>query len=157
MPENPGFVVSASSTVVSPAELLNGFINTYADKAIVPAGSVVGGADDNEQQAGVISIMDAGNTKQEMYAPLLWKRCQLRCLAPSLMEADRIGNYAFQLLNDQKWLELEDHRGAKWFVHLISCTTGPSHHLDSKETFESLFYANITVGSEPIFQPSPDE
>lgn len=152
---DPGQVLSPSSTLVSPSELLKSFIDTHCDRAIVPSGAVVGGADDNEQEAGVISIMDAGNTKQELYAPLLHKRCQLRCLAPTLYHADRIGSHAFALLNDQKWLELKDNAGVTWFVHTIYCSTGPSHHLDSKETNEALFFANITVGSEPVLTPSP--
>lgn len=151
MAEDPfGLVLSPSSTVVSPAELLKIFIDTYADQDVLPAGAVVGGADDNEQQAGVVAIMDAGNTKNELYAPLLWKRCQLRCMAGSLYDVDKIGNYVFQLLNDQQNLVMQDSQDVKWFVHGIYCTTGPSHHIDSSETWESLLFANITVGSNPI-------
>lgn len=135
---------------VSPAELLKVYIDDRADTSVVPAGAVVGGADDNEQQQGVISIMDGGSSKQELYAPLLNERLQLRCLAPTLYEADRIGNHAYALLDDVKWVELRDSAGFTWFVHTIYCATRPSHHLDSKETFESLFYVNITVGTEPI-------
>lgn len=151
MPTVPGEVVSPSSSVVSPSELLKDFIEQYADKEVIPGGVVVGGADDEQQQKGCVALMDAGNTENETGdAPLLWKRCQVRGVAGSLAQADEIGNYMFELLKNQKWLELEDSNGTKWFVHLITMTAGPSHHLDSEETFESLSFANITVGSEPI-------
>lgn len=149
MPTVPGEVLSVSSAVVSPSELLMDFISQNADKDIIPGGVVVGGADDDQQQAGCVALMDAGNTQIDE-GPLLWKRCQVRGVGSSLEEADRIGNYMFQLLNAQKYLELEDSSGKRWFVHQIYMTAGPSHHVDSSETYESLSFCNITIGSIPI-------
>lgn len=155
MPQDPGLVLSPRSVRVSPSELLMKFINDNADGDVLPAGSVVGPADDDMQQQGVISLMDAGDTKREDYAPLLWKRVQVRCMGPSLEKCDDIGQWAFELLNDQRWLELADERGRVWFVHLITVTVGPSHHFDSTETWESLMFANVTVGRDPVLVPDP--
>lgn len=154
MPEPPGIVVAPSSTVVSPAKLLKIFITDNASREIVPHGAVVGGADDVEQQAGVVALMDAGNTKDELYAPLLWKRVQVRCMGGSLYQADQIGNHVFWLLHGQRWMVMEDEAEFLWFVHGIHCTAGPSHHIDSSETWENLFFANITVGRDPVGVPS---
>lgn len=150
MTHEPGKVVLTRNAIVSPAELLMIFINQYANPEIIPGGAVVGGATDDQQQAGCVSIMDAGNTKDEMYAPLLWKRCQIRCMGSSLDVVDNIGNHIFDLIDDQQNLEIEDQRGKKWFVLGIYCATGTSHHFDSSETFESLLFANITVARDPI-------
>jgi hypothetical protein len=140
------------SAVVSPAELLMIFLNEMMDVEIVPGGAVVGGATDPQQQAGCVSIMDAGDTKRELYAPLLWKRCQLRCMAPTLAKADAIGMHVEDLLNDQQNLEIDDALGRKWFVHGIYVATGTSHHVDSNETQENLLFANVTVGRDQIPQ-----
>jgi hypothetical protein len=149
----PGEVLTPRSAIVSPSELLKRFIDDHADPGILPAGAVVGGADDDEQNQGVVAIMDAGNTRDELYAPLLWKRCQLRCMAPSLEHADRIGNHLFDLCNDQRNLVLEDSFKRLWFVYGIYCTTGPSHHIDSTEVWEDLLMANITVSRDPVGVP----
>lgn len=150
----PGAVLSPRAAVVSVSELLKGFIDDNADASIVPAGAVVGGADDTQQQEGVVAIMEAGNSKTELYAPLLWRRCQIRCMGPSLETASAIGDHIFDLLNDQQSLELTDSEGRVWFVHLIYCATGPSQHIDSSETWESLLFANVTVGRDPISVPT---
>lgn len=152
MSGEPGFggPISPRSSVVSPSELLMSFLNDTMSADVIPGGAVVGGATDKAQQEGCVSIMDAGNQKNELYAPLLWKRCQVRCMAGSLAEVDDIGNHVFDLLNDQQNLEIEDARGKLWFVHGIYCATGPSHHIDSPETWESLLFVNVTVGRDPI-------
>lgn len=148
-----GDVHPARSSIVSPAELLMSFIDEQADRSIVPAGAVVGGADANQQEAGVVALMDAGDAKLELYAPLLWKRVQVRCMGPSLDRIDTMGNHVFDLLNDQKWLELSDSAGKVWFVHGIYCSVGPSHHIDSQATFESLLFATVCVGRDPVSVP----
>lgn len=152
-PLPPGEVLSPRDNVCSPAELLKDFLDDNVDATLVPNGAVVGGADDEEQQGGVIALMDAGDTKRELYAPLLWKRVQVRCMGPTLDAADQIGNHAFDLLHNQRWLVLSDYLGRQFFVHGIYCSAGPSHHIDSTETWESLLFANVTVGRDPTFIP----
>jgi len=154
-PLGPGNVELPGEDIPSPAELLMRFINDNASESIVPSGAVVGGADDTQQQAGVIALMDAGDANTELYVPLLSKRVQVRCVGPTLAKADEIGNYAFELLNKQRWLILEDSEERLWMVHSIYCTVGPSHHIDSPETHESLFFCAVTLGSEPVGVPKP--
>lgn len=153
-PLKPGEVELPGEDVVSPAELLMGFINTHADPSVVPAGAVVGGADDLQQQQGVVALMDAGDAGSELYAPLIKKRVQVRCVGPTLAEADAIGNYIYRLLHEQRWLVLEDSAARLWFCHTIYCTVGPSHHIDSQETHESLLFAAVTLGDEPVGVPA---
>lgn len=153
-PMPPGNVVLPGTDAPSPAELLKAFIDEHADASIVPAGAVVGGADDDEQQSGVASLMDAGSQDAELYAPLLKKRVQVRCLGPTLDVADQMANYLFELLHNQRWLILEDSQSRLWYVHTIYCSVSPSHHVDTTETRESLFFAVVTVGSDPVGVPS---
>lgn len=154
-PLGPGNVVLPGEEIVSPAELLMRFINENASKNIVPEGAVVGGADSNQEQKGVAALMDAGDVEAELYAPILHKRVQVRAVGPTLSQADAMGNYLFQLLNNQRWLELDDAEGNVWMCHSIYCTVGTSHHIDSPETHESLFFCSITIGSEPVGAVSP--
>lgn len=152
-PQVPGGVELPGTDWPSPAELLKGFIDTNAEPTVAPGGIVVGGADDNEQQAGCVALMDAGDADRELYAPIISKRVQVRCLGPTLYDADRIGNYMFKLLHNQRWLILADHLERLWFCHTIYCTVGSSHHIDNPETHESLFFAAITIGDEPVGVP----
>jgi hypothetical protein len=130
-----------------------GFLNENMDRDLVPMGAVVGGANDEQQQGGCVALMDAGDSKQELYAPLLWKRIQVRAMGPSLAEADDIGNHLFDLLNGQQWLEMTDSRGWVWFCHQIYVAAGTSHHIDSSETWESLLFVNVTLSRDPVSVP----
>jgi len=140
----------AARIACSPAELLREFLLGFVDPAIVPAGVVVGGADDTEQQAGVISLMDAGSADTDSSGHLLHKRIQVRCMGPTLEVADEIGNHADSLLDDQERIEVSDTNGRRWLIHQISVSVGSSHHIDSAETWESLLFARVTVGRSPI-------
>jgi hypothetical protein len=146
-------ILSESSSLVSPAELAMIFLNKSIDRDICPAGAVVGGADDEQQQQGVVALMDAGDAKTELYVPLLWKRIQIRCMGPGLDVVDRIGNHVDALLHGKYRLRLADGAGREWLVHSIFVATGPSHHIDSTETYESLLFATICVGREPVLVP----
>lgn len=147
-----GHPKAARNKIVSPAELLKVFLDDGLDTSAeyAAAGAIVGGASDEEQDAGVVSLMDAGDQKLEQYAPLLWKRVQVRCLAPTLDQVDRIGNHVYDLLSDQKWLVLTDSTGTKWFVHGIYVNVGSSHHIDSSATWESLLFCVVCVGRDPV-------
>lgn len=148
-------VLAPGDSLVSPSELLMIFLNEEMDRAIVPAGAVVGGADDEQQQAGCVALMDAGNAKNELYTPLFWKRVQVRCMHNQLSAVDTIGNHVNDLLHEQQYLVMTDASGKQWFVHSIFVSTGPSHHIDSSETYESLLFATICVGRDPIPDPGP--
>jgi hypothetical protein len=145
-----GTVHPARAEIVDAAQLLKDFIDTQANRTLIPAGAVVGGADDKQQQAGVAVLMDAGTVKRELYAPLLWKRVQIRCLGKDLLHATQIGNYLFDFLDDQKWLELSDFWGQKWFVHMIYTDVAPSQHQDTSETKEDLMFVVMCIGRDPI-------
>jgi hypothetical protein len=148
-----GNVELPGEDIVSPAVLLKRFIDDNASSTVVPAGAVVGGADDTEQQEGVVALMDAGDAEPELYAPIVKKRVQVRCVAGTLFEADSIANYIYELLNGQRWLILEDHEERLWYCYTIYCSIGPSHHIDSSETKESLLFAIITLSREPVGVP----
>lgn len=151
-PTTPGQVRTGRRANVSPAELMKIFLDGQLDEELAPAGAVVGGANDAQQQQGVVAIMDGGATKEDD-SDILWRRCQIRCMAPSLDHVDDLGNHAYDLLHGQRWLEIEDSRGYTYFVHSIYCSTSPSHHIDSTETWESLLFATIAVGSDPVSTP----
>jgi hypothetical protein len=149
----PTVILSESSSLISPAELVMIWLNENMDRDIVPAGAVVGGADDEQQQFGCVALMDAGDAKQELYVPLLWKRIQIRCMGPGLAEVDRIGNHVDALLHGRERMVCADAAGREWLVHSIFVASGPSHHIDSTETWESLLIGTICVGREPVRVP----
>lgn len=130
-------------------ELMKVWIDQEVDRDLVPAGAVVGGADDPEQQQGVVSLMDAGYLRPD-YTPITWKRIQVRCMGATLYQVDKIGRHVEELLDVEERQVLPDSDGTLWLVHGIFVQVGPSHHFDSKETLESLMFAGIGVGREPV-------
>ena len=149
----PGTVNQPREHIVSPVELVKLFIDEHADTEILPGKAVVSGADDPQQQRGTVALMDAGQHKLENAAPVIHKRIQCRGMAKNLDHADRIGNFLAELFEYQRWLEIEDTSGIVWLVHEMRCTVLPSHHIDSKETFESLAFIVISVGRDPVSVP----
>lgn len=144
-------IVLARSAVVSPAELLQNFIEDYSNPGLVEGGVAVGGQDDVNQQLGGVALMDAGDYKRDLSGHLLHKRVQVRCLAGSLAEVDAIGNHLFDLIDQQtERIELSDASGNVWLVHGMSGIVGTSHHIDSTETWEVLFFALVTVGRDSL-------
>lgn len=140
----------ASDQAVLAVQLMKDFIDTQSDRELVKSGATVGGADDKEQNAGVAVLMDAGTVKRELYARIQWARVQVRCIGPDLFTASRIGSHLYELLDDQKYLELTDFNGKRWFVHTMYVDVAPSQHEDSGETKESLLFATMSVGRDPI-------
>lgn len=144
-------ITLAREFVVSPSELMLDFIKQYANTDLMPGGAVIGGASDSQQQQGCVALMDAGHTKMDESGHLLHKRIQVRAMGPSLAVADDIGNHLFDLIDAQdNRLVLEDSRGKLWLVHGMSAVAGTSHHIDSSETWENLFFASITVGRDSV-------
>lgn len=150
-PLPPGEVRPANDANPSPAELLKVFIEDNAVKASVPGGVFVGAAPDTAQQVGCVSLADAGSSRpEEENARVLWKRVQVRCMGPTLWEAEKVGKHVFDLLRRQRWLVIEDSSGHRWLVHGIYITASPSQHLDSAETQEVLGFVNVTIGADPV-------
>jgi hypothetical protein len=118
---------------------------------IAPGGVVVGPATDAQQQAGVVSLMGAGLPVVERYLPLQWLRVQVRCLAPTLEEADKISFLVNKELHARTRVVARqrstDHR---FLVHLMNITAGPSMHYDSPETWETLLFGEVLIGTQPI-------
>ena len=136
---------------VSPAELCMIFLNERLDRAIVAGGAVVGPASDAEQQAGCVQITDAGSSRPERYVPLYWSRVQLRCVAATEEQADRIAYHLVSLLRDQGRQVIVAHStGVAWLVHAINLVAGPSQHYDGPESREDLVFAELVVGLDPV-------
>lgn len=139
--------------VISPAELVADIINRLGVPGEIPAGAVVGPANHDQQQAGVASIMAGGLPTIEKYTPLQWHRTQIRCLAPTLAEADRISQAVFRQIGGDSPVRLVAYQastGDRYLVHLINVTAGPSMHYDSIETYETLLFAELMIGSDPV-------
>jgi len=135
---------------VSPAELLMVIVNNEVDRTLIPAGAVVGQATDAQQQAGVVAIVASGDGRPEMYAPILWPRLQMRCVAPTLSHTDRMGRHLYELLHDHPRTEVRDSEGNEWLVNGVYISTAPSDHWDSAETWENLLFATMCVATQPI-------
>lgn len=135
---------------ISPSELLKVVLEDESNPQILPY-VVVGGADDTQQNAGVVSIMDAGTAKPELYVPLLWVRAQLRCIGPNLAAVDAIGRHIYDVLHNHGRKVVEQpSTGNTYLIHGIYIGTGPSHHFDSAETYEDLLFATVCIGSVPV-------
>lgn len=136
---------------MSPAELVADILNRLTLPGFAPAGAVVGPANDQQQQTGVVSIMAAGLPVVEMYRPEQWLRAQMRCLAPTLELADTIAQRVLERLNGQTRtvarMASTDHR---YLVHLCNITAGPSMHFDSPETWETLLFAELMISTTPL-------
>lgn len=151
LPLAPGAVRPAAAENPVPSELLKVFLEENVLESEVPGGVFVGAAPDGAQQAGCVSLADAGSSREEEEnVRLLWKRIQVRCMGPTLWEAERVGKHVFDLLRGQRWLVIEDSNGNRWLVHSISVSASPSQHLDSAETQEVLGFVSVTLGADPV-------
>lgn len=137
---------------ISPAELIRDVLVRLSDPEIAPGGIVVGPANDSQQQAGVVSIVDAGMPTVELYTPVISVRTQVRCLAGTLDMSDRI------VRGCQRWLDgrsrvlaRQASTDRKYLIHYINVVAGPSMHYDSPETWETLLFAEVSIGTEAVF------
>ena len=136
---------------VSPAELMLDVLERKLHPNVAPGGIVVGPASDAQQQAGVVSIVDAGLPRLERYQSLVWDRAQMRCIAPTLASADKIARgVQFALHMQGRIIARMESTGDKYLVHLVNIIAGPSMHFDSPETLETLIFAEMLVGTEPV-------
>ncbi len=136
---------------ISPAELVHDLLSRLGDPDLAPAGVIVGPANDAQQQAGVVSITAAGLPLEERYLPLQWMRAQIRCLAGTLEQADSLAQGVQRDLHGRTRTILRmASTDQRYLLHLANVTSGPSYHYDSPETWETLLFAEILIGNQPL-------
>jgi len=135
----------------SPAEVFTSVVRAYTDPTVVPY-VVTGPLSNDQQRAGGISIMDSGAGRQELYVPLIHPRMQLRCVAPSLEEVERIGRHTGFALDaiPGRVEAVQQSTGDTYLVHSIFVSGGPSGHMDSDETWEYLLFVEAMMGTIPV-------
>lgn len=142
---------------ISPALLIRDIL-VRIDPIGVPV--VVGPATDAQQQSGVVSLVDAGLPVVEDYVAVVWTRAQMRCLHGTLIGAEHISRAIQRVLTGRgRTLARQDvvtalgvSTGAydEYLVHLCRVTAGPSMHYDSPETWETLLFAEVMLGTVPV-------
>jgi hypothetical protein len=143
---------------ISPAELAADLITRYGGtvgNTLPETGQVVlvkvGPASDEEQQAGIISIMAAGLPMVEKYTPIQWMRAQLRCIGPDLDTADFLAQCVQRDIHGVIRKLCYQASSDSWYlIHLCNITAGPSMHYDSPETWETLLFAELMIGEVPV-------
>lgn len=140
-----------SDVIISPAELVADVLTRLGHPDLAPSGVVIGPGTDAQQQAGVISVMGAGLPSVERYLPLQWMRAQVRCLAATLEEADHISFMVNRELHGRsRTIARQASTDQRFLVHLSNVIAGPSMHYDSPETWETLLFVELLIGSQPI-------
>lgn len=136
---------------ISPAELAMDVLNRLGPPDLAPMGTVVGPANDEQQQTGVISAVAAGLPVIDHYGPLQSSRVQLRCLAPTLALADLIaqGVYLFLHTLPNRTVGRMASTDRRYLIHWMNPAAGPSQHYDSPETWEALVFVEMMIGTEP--------
>lgn len=137
---------------LSPAELTLDLIQRYGSVVLEGGYAVkVGPASDAEQQAGVISLMSAGLPMIEKYAPLQWYRAQARCLGGDLSTPDILAQAVqFDTHGIVRKLCYQASNDSWYLIHLSNVTVGPSMHYDSPETWETLLFIELMIGSQVV-------
>mgnify|MGYP001558341520 CR=1 FL=1 len=136
---------------ISPAEIVADLLERWGDPSAAAEGVVVGPTSAQQQQSGVVSVTAAGLPVVEKYAPLQWMRAQIRCLAPTLGKADTIAQSVQRDLHGIVRKKARMASSGEWYlVHLANITAGPSMHYDSPETWETLLFAEVMLGSQPL-------
>ena len=136
---------------LSPAEIAADMLSRWGDPDLAPSGVVVGPANDAAQQSGVVSVVAGGLPSIEKYVPVQWLRAQFRCLAPTLESADRIAQGVMRDMNGKVRKRCRMASTDRWYlVHLSNVTAGPSMHYDSPETYETLLFAELMIGTDPL-------
>ncbi len=136
---------------ISPGEMMVYVINTLGPFEIQGL-AVAGPATDAQQQAGVISVVDAGLPVVERFRRVVWVRTQYRCLGGSLAKADELARRLHFFLNDlpSRTVGLMASTGEQYLIHEVTVTAGPSWHFDSPETWEALLFTESLIGLDPI-------
>lgn len=134
------------------------------DESKTPAGGInVGPLRDAQQQAGAdgqvlaagtiagaVSVVEAGASNPELYAPLINGRIQIRCLAQRLADAELLGRYVYDALHQKGRRAVTQSNGETYLIHLSNIIAGPSQHYDSQETWEYLMFAQVMAGTVAI-------
>lgn len=138
--------------IISPVEIAADIIRTKTpDLSMAGGGVVIGPASDAQQQAGVAQIVPAGMPVLDKYGPVQWSRIQIRCLAPTAELADRIAQAIYEENHSRgRTLGHQASLNKDFLVHLFNITAGPSMHYDSPETWETLLFAEIMIGTAPL-------
>jgi hypothetical protein len=138
-------------TPVSPAELAADILNRLGPPDLAAHGAVVGPATDVQQQEGVIQLVAAGLPVLEKYVDVQWMRCQMRCLAATLDMAETISQKVYTEMNGRgRTIGRMASTDQRYLIHLVNITAGPSMHYDSPETWETLLFAELMIGTQPI-------
>lgn len=136
---------------VSPAELLLSYLESTDIETLAPGGVVVGPANDEQQQQGVVQIVQSGMPKLSHYVRVTWARCQIRIIAPNLALSDQIAQHLAGLCDRKSRLRVVmPSTGEEYLVHLMNVSAGPSQHYDSRETWENLLFVEFMVGLDPL-------
>ena len=136
---------------VSPSELLKSVLDQELPSELISGGVVIGSASDAQIQSGCISLMDAGQPQREAYLPLVSVRAQIRCLAPTLEHIDRIARGVYDRLDQRgRVVAVQRSTDEEYLIHRINVAVGPSFHRDSEENWESLLFAELLIGLEPV-------
>jgi hypothetical protein len=136
---------------ISPAELAADIINRLALPGLAPAGAIVGPTNDVQNQEGAVSCMASGLPVVELYVPLQWMRCQMRCIAGTLDTAEQISQKAFRLFQAQnRIIAYQASTGNRYLIHATKVTAGPSMHYDSPETWETLLFAEMMIATDHL-------
>lgn len=136
---------------LSPAELVADVLNRLGRPDIAPHGCIVGPANNVQQQEGVIQMVAAGLPVVDLYTPTQWMRCQMRCLAGTLDDAEKISQRIKADFHErQRTIGRMASTNRRYLIHIMNITAGPSMHFDSSETWETLVFAEIMIGTDPI-------
>ncbi len=142
--------MSEELLLISPAEIVADILNRLC-LPIAASGAVVGPTNDVQQQAGVISAMASGLPKVELYVPMQSTRAQLRCLAGTLDEAEKISQRAMGFLaSKNRVIAYQASTGQRFLVHWCKVVAGPSMHYDSPEVWETLLFAEMMIHTVPL-------
>ncbi len=134
---------------ISPSELLRDLLVREADPAIIPH-IVVGPANKTQIDEGVVELVDAGMPKQEPPG-LVWVRNQIRCIGPSLDRVDAMGRHIWEVANWRNRITATMASTSRtYLIHVLKVSAGPSHHWDTAITWESLLFAEMMVGIQPL-------
>lgn len=135
---------------ISPSELLRTFMIQELDSDIVEH-IVVGPAQDFEQQAGSISILDMGMPQPEIYLDLARVRHQIRVNGPSMSRADEIAWHCYTTIRGrEREIVLQESSGDSYLIHFINVTGGPVTRRDTSEVYEYLIFFEVMYGLDPV-------
>lgn len=135
----------------SAQDLMRSYLN--AQPLIIehaPAGAVVGPADNNQQQAGVISITEGGLAGVDKSGLTTSIRLQFRCLAATPEQVDRIERAIHTVIHGRTRTVVRDSSGAYYLFHWMAINGGPTTHRDSDVTWEGLMYAEVLIGMQAV-------